>query len=279
MISSGNRITILFLCFASFSCATIRLNKGTYQSFPIMADGRDDEWSDRDDFYEKNGFLVKLSNDSDFLYIRLKTADINVVQKITRFGFTIWIDTTGSTNKQLGIRCPVRDMGQRRPPDQRRMVNPEEFGRNRNRNAKIVMENEKVELTGFPGLPEKLTSKLSDSPVKIGIQTGDNNELVYEAVIPLKILFLQGKAGLSQREVGIFAVTGSLQLPSGKSGRRPEMSGTGPVPGQFPPGGRPGSFGPGQRTFSGSTGNRMDFIELTQPSVLKLKHYHIVGKL
>jgi len=252
------------------------LNKGTYQSFPIIADGRDVEWSDRDDFYEKNGFLVKMSNDSNFLYIRLKTADRYVVQKITRFGFTVWVDTTGSNNKQIGIKCPVREFGHRGQSDQRRMMNPEEFGRNRTRNEKITMENEKVELSGFPSLPQKFTGKLTDSPVKIGIQITDTHELIYEAVIPLKMLFLQRKNGLSQREVGIYAVTGYMELPSGMGGGRPGMPGMGPVPGQFPPGGRPGNFGTGQRTFTGSSENRMDFSEFTRPSVLKLKHYHIV---
>lgn len=269
-------IIIVFLCQLDFSCATIRMNKGTYQSFPIIADGKDVEWSDRDNFDEKNGFFFNLSNDSNFLYIRLKATDRNVVQKIMRFGFTVWVDTTGSTSKQIGIRCPVRELGHGGQPDQRRMVNPEEFARNRNRNEKIVMENEKVELTGFPSMPQKFTGKLADSPVQIGIQLSDAHELVYEAVIPMKMLFLQGEASLSHREVGIFAVTGHLELPSGMGNRGPGMPGMGPVPGQIPPGGRPGGFGTGQRTFAGSSENSMDLSELTNPSVLKIKHYHIV---
>jgi len=139
-----------------------------------------------------------------------------------------------------------------------------------------------VELIGFRGMDHEQTWDISKSPVKVSVGSEEKKMLIYEASIPLTMLF--GSTNFNKsRLVSAGIITGCFSTPSG-SGSRPSggMGPGGMGPGGFPPGGSmapPGGFHSegGEEMKRNSSGNN-GMNGLSKPTKCWIKHYSIIKK-
>ena len=98
-------IWLLLLIFIT-GCGSMEI-ASNWRDREIKIDGIQDDWQDQLIYIEKKNISFGLSNDNDYLYACLVTADRRTQSQMMRMGFTIWFDSKGGCDKKSGIRFPV----------------------------------------------------------------------------------------------------------------------------------------------------------------------------
>jgi hypothetical protein len=161
-----------------------------------IIDGLNNDW---DPIYpysdDKANIQYAFSNDSNNLYISVKTSERVVQMKILSGGLITWIDTNAKKGTDIGIAFPLKG------------ANTEGFkmpkGQNNNTYApgkpgasdisemmnNMVARSGIMQLIGFPECPGQLLIREQNScGIEVGLLYNEFGELVYEASIPLKYL-------------------------------------------------------------------------------------------
>ncbi len=72
---------------------------------PIVVDGKMTEWTDKPiTYFEDQGAALGFGNDSENLYIHFRFTNPSWARAIRMTGLTLWIDTSGKKNKDVGLR-------------------------------------------------------------------------------------------------------------------------------------------------------------------------------
>jgi hypothetical protein len=239
------------------------------QSAKFVVDGKTTEWKiDSLRFDNKTGFAYAFSNNDKDLFVQLKMLNTSVQRKALIAGLTLWIDPNGKGKHVLGIKYPKGRMHQQ----EKHKPGQGNYGQNGHRrpasgghltaeqisrfNSRYGMEQPVLE--GFEKAGIKNVST-GEKGIRVVLQIDTLGHVVYEAKIPLKMIFTKPADYLSKgRPFSILFETGYLQMDMS------HMQGRGGM------GGRQGQGmgGGGQRPNP----SQMSFMQgMAEASHLKLK--------
>jgi len=211
-----------------------------WQSSAIIVDGDDKDWSADYPFYDsKSRIAYSVSNDTDNLYIVLKTNDDITATKILNAGLTIALDIKGGKDETTEINYPLEKQNL-----QSSKIKPGERPDKNSFRKEAIKESSEIVLGGFKncnGSFKVLTDNSCGIIVRVGIN--EYNDLIWEARIPISSFYKQ-KLDSTDREttysLGIFL--NALPKPQMPMGGAPSNMEGGGMPGGGP-GGMSGGMG------------------------------------
>ena len=280
-----NSIISGILTFITFllTISTINAQKiGAYECKWHAVISADDEEGliNQMQFNEKSQFLFLISNDEENLYVDLIQADKASVQKIMRFGLTIWFNPEGKRKKGMGIQFPVTQEEDGEPSFKR------EKGGDRKEMMMAMMarKNQEMVLVGFGGKGEqKVIDPRIDSSFHGKVEMMEGGRIHVSLVLPLEKL---GRSNIEtiNNPFSVGFETGYLDLNrEGMTAGAGQQSGGGEMHG----GGMHGGGGPppGGGTGAQATGTNQqqqqqqpDISELASPSKLWISQVKLAGK-
>ncbi len=210
----------------------------------VTVDGKMDDWQGVARTTSPNGLVeYACANSKDNLFILFKIADPAEQMKLIRGGMQVWIDPTGKHQKTTEIIYPVKgEIGEEnlRPA----IVQGEKPGMNE---MHRYVESQLISLNriGFKPEDSGVQSIRENTGFKGAINWDDNNDLIYEVVIPFAAFNSNVKK--DNIEVGFFI--GAADKPKNPSGDMP-------TPGEGGGRGMSGGMRGGGRRGGSSYGNR-----------------------
>ena len=181
---------------------------GTWQEQPIEIDGDSKDWpSPYPNYDSKAKVAYATSNDGKNLYVTMETGDELTQIKILKSGMTVSIDTGGRKSPQFNINYPLQNDNQTFdvPKEENRPIRGVSVEKsNRQLGQKIkkgATEANQYALEGFPNCAGGfLSSQTAPCGIKVKLGIDEYKELVWEAVIPLKVLY--NKDSFSKSDFG-----------------------------------------------------------------------------
>jgi len=241
------------------------------QSGKFVVDGKTTDWkANALRLDNKTGFAYGFSNNSQTLFVRLKMLNTNVQRKALVTGLTLWVDPNGRGKKVFGIEYPqkrvhkqqTRKPGQR--PAGRQYGHPRQASHSHLTAEKISRINahyrmEQAKLEGFDKAGMKDAFAGTDG-IRVLLQMDSLGHVIYEASIPLKMLFSNPLDYLSNdKPFSVLFETGYLQIDMSRMQGRGGMGGG-------------GNMGEGQQPYP----SRMAFMQdMADPSRLKIKTVYL----
>lgn len=275
MTKKGIAISI-FLVALTFNCSSQKYLTSKWQKKEYThssAIPRLDFWSS-----SKENIMYLVTNDTENLYIHLKTVDKLSTRKILDLGCTVWIDANGKNKKRQSITFPMAKKD-RLPAIQ--FEKEVEITNDRVRGDRPALDMEyEIELNDFNGKgSNNIISASNETHINGKLNINENNELEYL----LKVSF--NTVGINLAENNIISInmeTGIMEMEHASGKRpsgRPGMSGGGPGGGS---GGRPGGgqgMGGGKSGMSGDNGNmQQNRQEMSTSIKLKIKKIELLQK-
>ncbi len=241
----------ILTAFASLSfngCTSMLLVKSSWNDNQIVVDGKDNDWGDTMFYIPDAQMTAGIRNDSNYMYVILRTSNRQQTFQMLGLGLTLWFDPSGGTGQKFGIHFPLGRMegGNYMRREEGAAENPDD---NQNQNYGFTgMTQNEFELLG---VNENGPVRLSIADAKgIELQLNDSQTgLIYELRVPLRTSpdhpYAINAKGTS---IGVGFEGGKFQRPEGGSrGRR----GGGEGEGQGGEGGGegtpPGGYGRGTR--------------------------------
>jgi hypothetical protein len=187
--------SIAFLFYLGFSCKSsgqLEQDKAApsmpWQEKPIAIDGNNEDWHSPYTYSDnKIKIEYEFSNDSENLYISLKTSDRMTELKILDAGMQVWIDCAGKKDKTTGIVNPLENA----EPVMPGKGSAEQNGNSNNGSAqafqKLIIGAGDYSLLGFNSCDGSYsTSQKNNCDIKVKIGMNKNGELVWEAALPFR---------------------------------------------------------------------------------------------
>ena len=146
----------------------------------ISIDGSDSDWSDMLMYFKDANISLGLCNDEHDLYLCFITTDPTTERQIVGSGFTVWIDSTGGSQKTFGIHFPLGFRASREEQAQRGTEedNPEFAG------PLLQRMTSELELLG-PGKDDKVRMAAPGSGGVLVQLSRSADRFVYELKVPL----------------------------------------------------------------------------------------------
>ena len=279
-------LSVIFLnmsCGSSKPAHTKRV-PGVWQETPVTIDGSNKDWPSPYPAYDDKAMIgYAVSNDRENLYITVETGDQATQLKILRNGLTVWIDKTGGKNEVTAINYPIPstyntikgdgDRGEQslQMPAQGGDIQKQRLAMTE-RIKKQIAEAREFSLEGFKACNAQFPLLERDScGIKVSMALDEDNELVWEAVIPLKTFYYKQQVEPHDKgkELSICIETTGLTRPAGQKqpgggrssggGFRPSI-GMGMGCGLGMSMGNRGGMGGGGRNHSNTQDNSMDAL-------------------
>ena len=175
-------IVILASSILLSNCSPSNFPVGKYQSEQIVADGNANDWGLPLRFGNENGSLeYSITNDKDNIYVSIASNDPSTQMKMLRAGIKVYIDTKGKKGTEMGLIYPFKE---KVDMPNRRMEN-----RNSDPTAmkqKMILDADIFSTSGFINMENRIYDLKDTSHIKIGMNYDTYNNLVFEAIIPLK---------------------------------------------------------------------------------------------
>ncbi|MDQ2793084.1 MAG: hypothetical protein M3Y12_03630 [Bacteroidota bacterium] len=223
---------------------------GRFAAAPPTTDGQPDDWADSLRYDPTSKLQYQVLNDSRTVYVRLKVADQGTQARVLRRGLTIWLDTTGRSQHQFGVRYPL---GGPPPPNQVAPDPNAPLAVRRARRTLALAEMREMELLNYKGSREPtLTDAQSQLGVKVALGFDAQDDLIYELAVPLRLLYRRLPA-LNPGRPAVVGVSIEGNRPAGHSVGTPEGSVVGSQ-GNMGGGMRGGGYGGGRGGYSGGYG-------------------------
>lgn len=165
--------SILLLLLLS-SCN--KVYKSLYQNPPLKIDGSSSDWFTTLDKKSSSDIYYSITNDNENLYFRLNTSNQSIQHKIHMNGLTVWIDTTGNKNKELGLKCPVKKSFNN-INNNHKQLNQTSFKWSKDQ----ILD---AEFIGFNNTDEYYCVSKNPYGVEISIKQDDFKSLYYEIKVP-----------------------------------------------------------------------------------------------
>ncbi len=182
----------------SFGCSTY---EATYQENALKIDGSSSDWTTTLDSKNRNTFSYGVSNDKENLYIRINIIDQSIQKKVMLAGLTVWIDTTGKKQENMGITCPIKKA---LPKINRKSQKQPNW-----KNAQLL----EIDFLGFKEYGEIYFINKNPYEVEVSIDQDEFKSLYYEMKIPLKSIY-DSYSNLSFKTLSIGLETGALDIPA-----------------------------------------------------------------
>jgi len=185
--------------FVLMGCGSSLQIDSKWRTKEVIIDGKNTEWEGGVYLKDLNA-VVNIYNDSQNLYLGIISPDKQLAKKIMMNGLTVWIDRTGSDDKNFGVHFPIGMFNQDAPAafgmkEAEEKENPDknDDGEERMRQPPPTMKDEMFDrgLTEYEILVSggKLESRIQ-SVEKNGIEVKmghDEDKILYELKMPLKI--------------------------------------------------------------------------------------------
>ena len=114
------QITFLLLGFSGFSQSLT--SRSLWVSKPVVVDGRADEWEKPLNFYEsKTKLMFALANDSNTIYICLRSPEESNQVKISRGGLFVNLSYKSKEKHVVSVNYPLGSGGPMHSDDQKRI--------------------------------------------------------------------------------------------------------------------------------------------------------------
>ena len=192
-----------------------------FAATPPTTDGQTTDWADSLRYDPASKLQYQVLNDSRTVYLRLKVADPATQARVLRRGLTVWLDTTGRSQRQFGVRYPL---GGPPPPNQAAPDPTASLADRRARRTLALADLREMELLNYKGSKEPtLTDAQSALGVKAALGFNAQDDLIYELAVPLRLLYRRLPAPGSGRP----AVVGVLvagNVPGGGAVASPDGS-------------------------------------------------------
>jgi hypothetical protein len=195
---------------------------GNWQANPVVVDGNDEEWPQQLMYQDKKEkFSYSITNDANNLYICLKTSSDPLEIKILQSGLTIWFDYNGQKKETMALRFPLGNSGGIRSPDIGKMADDAETAALKREGLARLTD---YALVGFETLDGSYDyRRINKTGVKVAIGLTKRQELVYEAAIPLDVIYRRTSKDITggAKNIAVEFYSEGLPtppLPSGMSG-------------------------------------------------------------
>ena len=246
--------SIFFVAVSVFFLSSCSSKTQYLNSWYLPDTVKKDKSSAKGMFYDnKSAFLYKISNDNQFLVADLQINNEAVQKKILLFGLTMWIDTTGKTKKNIGIKYPLGSSGVKKS----QVEKMKELRGNFKQRKKIIADNSyEIAILGQKG---KDDTEIVDKRYKIGIKANITFDsfgiMYYQLKIPYDRINLSFNR-LMQGNPGIGFETGHAEMnqrPGQGGGMKPGGGGGGGKHGGMKPGGGTPGLNPDMQAMMQAT--------------------------
>lgn len=157
----------------------------------ILIDGDQQDWKGYT-FYsdEKSRTTYSITNDSQKIYFLFKFSDVITQMKVLRAGLEIKMDTLGRTSYPISIIFPFSTDRYNNDVFNYSVtgIKPNmDFEKNKN---KMICNSNRIRLIGFKnGYGDIMINKNNSLNVETGLKFNNENELIYELSVPIKLFF------------------------------------------------------------------------------------------
>jgi len=225
-------------------CNDIELNSN-WNNSTMVVDGELTEWNEDLLAPPKEPVAFAVRNDSDYLYLALRTFDPELMRQIVMTGLTVWLDPDGDRDKVLGIGYP--HPGRWEPPGSIRLKRGADPAAQIEQLRLRLAAQTEIAITDAEG---RVTRLGLENTGGIQAATSLTSGLQYELKIPLtenaeRPFALAASPGM---RIGIGLTTPQLERPARSDGR------SGGGHGGMPGGGRGGKGGRSDRGGRGAPG-------------------------
>ena len=215
-------LVLVLIVFLFTTCAKTPVYRSTWQKDTKLIDGLITDWNCKMYYNSDAKMMYGISNDLNNLYVNAKVTDQAVQKKILMAGLTFWIDTTGKKTEQLGIVYPLKgfmkNQKNRKTPanknmEKRPLKNALDYNKINDQFANNITELEMIGFTGTGKKNREINGR--NKGLKVAIQFDEYQSLIYEASIPLNILFEEPQEYLtdSTKYFSYGFETGSFEVP------------------------------------------------------------------
>ncbi len=179
---------------------------GTWQATTINIDGDSKDWPSPYPNYDSKGKVgYATSNDAKFLYITVESGDELTQLKILKAGMTISIDTSGGKNPGFSIKYPLENENTEIEiprPDNGSKDAAMHAAKQLTQNIRKAIEvTNQYSLQGFTGCDGGyMVPQVPPCGIKVRMRLDEYKEIVWEAAIPVKLLY--GKEKLTAEDAG-----------------------------------------------------------------------------
>jgi len=200
---------LLVLCLFLFSCIRVDAQKlpnvqQTSLRAPanIKIDGKAAEWDNQFQAYNKaTDVFYTIANDDSKLYLIVKAADMNIVNKIVQAGITFTINSTGDRKDKNGVAITfpareaksgllIRFVNRPKPSKDTAMYCMQTDSFMRVSNKKLGDSLKLIRITGVKDIEDNYISVYNDIGIKATALFDDKINYTYELAVPLKYLGL-----------------------------------------------------------------------------------------
>jgi len=242
-----------------WGCSKTPVFRSDYQNMPMIVDGNTSEWQGKMSADIESGITYGITNDERNLYVKMNTRDETLTRQLTMGGVVFYIDTLARGREQLTLRFPVAEDMRRQLTVAGSSGREMDMGHSKTPPDVILLNNyfltglATVMIKGFNNIKEEQAYlNLSDPGIKVIVQVGREEGLVYEACIPLDMIFNEPHIWLGdttrQFSYGFRMAGVGLMGPPGDQSPGGFQAGRGRVPGGgMPPGGGALPSGGGNR--------------------------------
>jgi hypothetical protein len=204
-----NKFSFLVVCVMLISCSNTKHSgssaslPGNWQATSIVIDGDNKDWPSPYPNYDAQSLVAyATSNDARNLYITMETGDEMTQVKILKRGLTVSIDTTGKKSPQFDINYPLANENE--PLDMVRNDGQKTSLAKKQSEQKLnslVQGANQFSLEGFPECSGGfMVHQVLPCGIKVKARIDEYKELVWEAVIPFKLIY--GRDSLSASDAG-----------------------------------------------------------------------------
>lgn len=186
-----------------------------------------------------------ITNDDVNLHLRLRIKDEANMVKILKSGLTIYFDVMGKKKTDVFVKYPIAHTGEA-PKTER---NEKQKGLENKRKKLETMISVTPVLATYQSFEDVQQFSVinADSEFKCGLRLNENEELIYDLVIPMHKISENGRIGLSNLSIGV--ESGILEIRERPNNGGGSSNGGGP-----PSGGRGGGGGGGPSGDRGANG-------------------------
>lgn len=102
-----------FLLFTFFLLGSLSAKKPVIHSFyqhtVFKIDGEVDDWGDMAIYDEKTTIVSNISNDQEYIYVKLRIASPRIVSRLLLSGLVVWFNDDGKPRPKKGVAFPIAE--------------------------------------------------------------------------------------------------------------------------------------------------------------------------
>lgn len=232
------RSSLLTLCLTMI-LGTLTAQKNTMTSLwrdsAIVIDGSPTDWEPVFRYYDsKSKLQYSVVNDSQYVYVCLKTTDEQAQMKIMRAGMSVWFDTTGKKKEVSGVHFPLKgeaklEMHEEGDQETHRIRRERPDVKKMKRDFGMMMKEMRPE--GLRGMPNDFTPIVIKNGLELAINWDKNDIFTYELKMPLALFY---KEQLTPKDtlkpISLIVKVNAMEIPqlgSGSAMTDPGVTGAG----------------------------------------------------